>query len=212
MRCCSRCWPGPMGSTRGNMAPRQSRIATHWEEAPAASRLPSSKRALVIRSRCRKSMQSSAMGQTGSRDWAPPFALSNSQDPDGTDAVGRPRQHCDLAKYVPFAHDLEDGLSALAGRHANADASLQDGPHALARCPFGEDSGSGGVSSSMRRCEDGIGILVAQSGEQESASEEIAPLGECGSDQICPPISRKSGRWALPLWSDFCARGATSSD
>src|SRR5215469_12513090 len=24
-----------------------------------------------------------------------------------------------------------------------------------------------------------------------------------------PPISRKSGRRALPLWSDFCARGAT---
>jgi len=38
----------------------------------------------------------------------------------------------------------------------------------------------------MRRCEDGIGILVAESGEQEGASEEIAPLGECGSDQICP--------------------------
>jgi hypothetical protein len=41
------------------------------------------------------------------------------------------------------------------------------------------------VSSLMRRCEDGIGILVAESGEQEGASEEIAPLGECGSDQIC---------------------------
>jgi len=38
----------------------------------------------------------------------------------------------------------------------------------------------------MRRCEDGVGILVAESGEQEGASEEIAPLGECGSDQICP--------------------------
>jgi hypothetical protein len=38
----------------------------------------------------------------------------------------------------------------------------------------------------MRRCEDGIGILVAESGEQKGASEEIAPLGECGSDQICP--------------------------
>src|SRR5262249_45129847 len=38
----------------------------------------------------------------------------------------------------------------------------------------------------MRRCEDGIGILVAESGEQEGASEKIAPFGECGSDQICP--------------------------
>jgi hypothetical protein len=56
----------------------------------------------------------------------------------------------------------------------------------LAGCPFGEDSGSSGVSRSMGRCEDGIGILVAESGEQEGASEEIAPLGECGSDQICP--------------------------
>jgi len=49
----------------------------------------------------------------------------------------------------------------------DADASLQDGHHALAGCPSGEDSGSGGVSSSMRRCEDGIGILIAESGEQE---------------------------------------------
>src|SRR5262249_36364209 len=89
-------------------------------------------------------------------------------------------------KYLPFAHDLEDGLSALAGRHADADASLQDGHHALAGCPSSEDSASGGVSSLMRRCEDGIGSLVAESGEQEGASEEIAPLGECGSDQICP--------------------------
>jgi hypothetical protein len=37
----------------------------------------------------------------------------------------------------------------------------------------------------MRRCEDGIGILVAESGEQEGASEEIAPLAKRGSDQIC---------------------------
>src|ERR1700751_1405538 len=92
----------------------------------------------------------------------------------------------DLAKYLPVAHDLEDSLSALAGRHADADATLQDGHHALAGCPFDEDSGSGGVSSSMRRCEDGIGILVAESGEQEGASEEIASLGECGSDQFAP--------------------------
>ena len=47
----------------------------------------------------------------------------------------------------------------------------------------------------MRRCEDGVGILVAESGEQEGASEEIAPLGECGSDQICPQsaVNRAAG-------------------
>src|SRR5215472_9298095 len=52
--------------------------------------------------------------------------------------------------------------------------------------PFGEDSGSGRVSSSMRRCEDGVGILVAESGEQEGASEEIAPLANADPIKFAP--------------------------
>jgi hypothetical protein len=61
----------------------------------------------------------------------------------------------------------------------------------------------------MRRCENGIGILVAESGEQEGASEEIAPLGECGSDQIFPQSAENRaaglfhyGRtFAQPFWA-----------